>query len=243
MRSMRRPLARHREFRSRSRPSCRVRLPPFPSGRAGGSCRARSHRLADGSFGSTTTPPVGKSGPGRRQKLGRRRLAILDQVSAASQSSAALCGGIEVAMPTAIPCEPLASRFGKAEGSTTGSSSPHHKFAEIDGVLVDPFQQEARYIGKTRLRVALGRGIVAVDRAIITLAVDKRIALRKVLRDAHHRVVDRLVPMRMEFADDIADDARGFLMAGPDRAAKAAWRAGYADARASARRGIGAPGP
>ena len=34
-----------------------------------------------------------------------------------------LCGGMLVAMPTAMPEEPLASRFGKAAGSTTGSCS------------------------------------------------------------------------------------------------------------------------
>ena len=33
------------------------------------------------------------------------------------------CGGIEVAMPTAMPWEPLARRLGNAPGSTTGSSS------------------------------------------------------------------------------------------------------------------------
>ena len=42
---------------------------------------------------------------------------------AASISSAALCGGIEVAMPTAMPCEPLASRLGNAPGRTIGSDS------------------------------------------------------------------------------------------------------------------------
>ena len=34
-----------------------------------------------------------------------------------------LCGGMLVAMPTAMPDEPLASRFGNAAGSTTGSCS------------------------------------------------------------------------------------------------------------------------
>ena len=44
---------------------------------------------------------------------------------AAAQISPALCGGIEVAMPTAMPAAPLASRFGNAPGSTIGSlSSP-----------------------------------------------------------------------------------------------------------------------
>jgi glycine/D-amino acid oxidase-like deaminating enzyme len=31
------------------------------------------------------------------------------------------CGGIEVAMPTAMPDDPFASRFGKDAGKTTGS--------------------------------------------------------------------------------------------------------------------------
>ena len=41
----------------------------------------------------------------------------------ARQISAALCGGIELAMPTAMPLDPLQSRFGKRPGSTVGSSS------------------------------------------------------------------------------------------------------------------------
>ena len=85
--------------------------------------------------------------------------------------------------------------------------------AEIDGILVDPFEQETGHLGETRFRVAIGRRIVAVDRAVIALAVDERIALSKILREAHHRVVDRLVAMRVKLADDLADDARGFLEA------------------------------
>ena len=48
--------------------------------------------------------------------------ACRSDASAASQSSAILCGGIAVAMPTAMPCAPLARRLGNAAGSTTGSS-------------------------------------------------------------------------------------------------------------------------
>ena len=48
-------------------------------------------------------------------------------------------------MPTAMPDEPLASRFGKAPGRTTGSSSSLViGRAEIDGVLVDALQQQRR---------------------------------------------------------------------------------------------------
>ena len=38
-------------------------------------------------------------------------------------TSAKLCGGILVAIPTAIPEEPLTKRFGILVGSTTGSYS------------------------------------------------------------------------------------------------------------------------
>ncbi len=39
----------------------------------------------------------------------------------ALMTSRRLCGGMFVAMPTAIPDEPLTSRFGKRAGSTVGS--------------------------------------------------------------------------------------------------------------------------
>ena len=38
----------------------------------------------------------------------------------ASQISPRLCGGMLVAMPTAMPDEPLTSRFGSLAGSTDG---------------------------------------------------------------------------------------------------------------------------
>ena len=39
----------------------------------------------------------------------------------------------------------------------------------------------------------------------------KRIALGEILRETHERVIHRLIAMRMELADDVADDARAFL--------------------------------
>ena len=41
----------------------------------------------------------------------------------ASTTSQRLCGGMLVAMPTAMPEEPLTSRFGNFAGSTVGSTS------------------------------------------------------------------------------------------------------------------------
>ena len=84
--------------------------------------------------------------------------------------------------------------------------------AEIDGVLVDPLQQERGDLGQARLGVAVGGGVVAVDRAEIALAVDQLIALREILGEAHHGVVDRLVAVGVELADHLADDGGAFLV-------------------------------
>ena len=48
-------------------------------------------------------------------------LGFLMMAMAASTISVRLCGGIFVAMPTAMPSEPLRSRFGTRVGITDGS--------------------------------------------------------------------------------------------------------------------------
>ena len=92
----------------------RTRNPPRPV----------SYACTSASGSSTRVPPVGKSGPGMcasRSIVDASGCAI--RCSAAAHTSPALCGGIEVAMPTAMPAAPLASRFGNAEGRITGSVS------------------------------------------------------------------------------------------------------------------------
>ncbi len=86
--------------------------------------------------------------------------------------------------------------------------------AEIDRVLVDAVDQQPRHLGEPRLRVTHGGRVIAVDVAEIALPVDQRIALREILREAHQRVIDRLVAVRMKFADDVADDAGALLEGG-----------------------------
>ena len=83
--------------------------------------------------------------------------------------------------------------------------------AEFDAVLVDAVEQQPRDFGHARFGVAVGGRIIAVDIAEIALPVDQRIARGKILREPHHRVVDRLVAMRMERAHHVADDLGGFL--------------------------------
>ncbi len=79
-------------------------------------------------------------------------------------------------MPTAMPEAPLASRFGKAPGQNRrlvvflviGR-------AEIDGVLIDAFEQQGRDIGHAGFGVTIGGRTVAVDVAEVPLPVDDRI--------------------------------------------------------------------
>ena len=83
--------------------------------------------------------------------------------------------------------------------------------AEFDAVLVDALEQQPRDVGHARFGITVGGGIIAVDIAEIALAVDQRIARGEILREAHQRVIDRLVAMRMERAHHVADDLGRFL--------------------------------
>ena len=69
-------------------------------------------------------PPVGKSGPGTISRiLASGVFGFWISAMVASTISVRLCGGILVAMPTAMPDEPLTSRFGTRVGRTSGSAS------------------------------------------------------------------------------------------------------------------------
>ena len=110
----------------------------------------------------------------------------------ASMTSPRLCGGMFVAMPTAMPEEPLTSRFGIRVGSTDGSRSRLVVVRdEVDGLLVDVGEQLLRDPRHPHFGVAHRRGRIAVDRAEVALAVDEQVAHRERLGHAHDRVVDR----------------------------------------------------
>ena len=78
---------------------------------------------------------------------------------------------------------------------------------EIDRAFVNLIHQQAGDARQTRFGVTHGGRAVAVTRAKIALPVDQRIALRKILRHAHQRVIRRLVTMRMKSAQHIAHHA------------------------------------
>jgi len=82
---------------------------------------------------------------------------------------------------------------------------------EVDRFLVDVGQHLVCDLGQPDLGVAHRRGVVAVDRAEIALAVDQHVAQRERLRHAHDGVVDRGVAVRVVLAHHVADDARALL--------------------------------
>ena len=74
----------------------------------------------------TMSEPIGKSGPLIRvSSASRSSSRLASGCSSAhctpSATSPRLCGGMFVAIPTAIPADPLTSRFGNRAGSTSGS--------------------------------------------------------------------------------------------------------------------------
>jgi len=88
--------------------------------------------------------------------------------------------------------------------------------AEIDGLLVDALEQGRGRERQARLGVAVGGGVIPIDIAEVALAVHQGIALGEVLGEPHQRIVDGLVAVRMELADDVADHA-GALFVGAVR--------------------------
>ena len=74
-------------------------------------------------------PAVGKSGPFTTFiKSEIAAFGLSKSIMRPSIISERLCGGMFVAMPTAIPDEPLISRFGVFDGRTRGSSVVSSKF-------------------------------------------------------------------------------------------------------------------
>ncbi len=78
---------------------------------------------------------------------------------------------------------------------------------EVDGVLVDVFQQQRRGLGQPDLGIAHRRRVIAVDRPEIALPIDQRQPHGEALRHPHHGIVDRGVAMRVIFTHDVADHA------------------------------------
>ena len=63
-----------------------------------------------------------------------------------------------------------------------------------------------RDLGQAHFRVAHGRGVVAVDRAEVALAVDQHVAQREGLGHAHDGVVNRAVAVGVVLTHDVTHD-------------------------------------
>ena len=81
---------------------------------------------------------------------------------------------------------------------------------EVHRALVDLVEQQAGDLGQPRFGVTHGGGAVAVAAAEVALAIDQRIALGKVLRHAHQRVVGGAVAVRVVLAEHVANHAGAF---------------------------------
>ena len=84
---------------------------------------------------------------------------------------------------------------------------------EVDGLFVDVREQIHRDARQTGLGVTIRGGRIAVDGAVVALAVDERVAHREVLREADHGVVDAGVTVRVVLAEDVTDDGRALAEA------------------------------
>ena len=84
---------------------------------------------------------------------------------------------------------------------------------EIDSVVVEAFEQQHRRRGEFCFGVAKCSGRISIDVAEVALSIDQRRARRKVLRQTHHGVIDRLVAVRVILADDFADHGGRLAMA------------------------------
>ena len=129
-----------------------------------------------------------------------------------SITSPRLCGGMLVAMPTAMPPAPLTSRFGKRAGRTDGSCLRLVVVGlEVDRVLVDVVEERHRraWRGGTRCSASPPADRRRRSRNCPARRSSGR-RMREILRHAHQGVVDRLVAVRVVLAHHVADDAGRF---------------------------------
>ena len=130
-----------------------------------------------------------------------------------SITSPRLCGGMFVAMPTAMPVPPLTSRFGNAAGKTVGSVARLVVVRdEIDRVLVHVGHERGAEMRHARLGVTHGRGRIAFDRTEVSLAIDERLAHRPRLRHVHERRVNHRFAVRVIVTARVTANLRALTM-------------------------------
>ena len=83
---------------------------------------------------------------------------------------------------------------------------------EIDGLFLDIAQHLQRQRGHSRLGVTHRRSAVAVDRAEVAVTVHQCMTDIPRLRQSDHRIVNRVVTVRMVFTHDFTNDTGGFFV-------------------------------
>jgi hypothetical protein len=182
--------------------------------------------------------PVGKSGPLTcfiNPARGMAGSSICAQMP--SMISPRLCGGMFVAMPTAMPVPPLTRRFGK-RGRKNGRLGEALVVVrnEVHGILVHVFHEDAPQVRHARLGITHRRRRVALDRAEVPLPVHEPFAHGPRLRHVNQRRVNHRFAVRVEITAGIAADFRALVVLAPriQRSAGASHR-GCGAARASGR--------
>ncbi|OIQ70118.1 hypothetical protein GALL_482710 [mine drainage metagenome] len=84
--------------------------------------------------------------------------------------------------------------------------------SKVHGFLVQISQQLMRNFGQPDFGVAHGSGVVAVNRAEITLTINQHMAHGKGLRHTHDGVIHRLVSMRVILTNHITHNTRRFFI-------------------------------
>ena len=85
--------------------------------------------------------------------------------------------------------------------------------AEIHGIFGNAGQETGGDRRHPCFGVAHGGRVIAIDIAEITLAFHQRVTHGEILRQAHQRIVDTGVTMRMELAHHVAHHTRALLEA------------------------------
>ncbi len=144
-------------------------------------------------------PAVGKSGPLHDfQNLRQLRGGLFISRMVASTISVRLCGGMLVAMPTAMPFEPLISRFGMRVGRTVGSEVELVKIGdEVHRVFIDVGQHLLGDARHAAFGVPIGRGGIAIHRTKISLPIHQRVAQTKKAAPCGPTSRTARVPVRM----------------------------------------------
>ena len=82
----------------------------------------------------------------------------------------------------------------------------------VDGVQIQLAQNFNRRRGKPGFRVAHRRGRIAIDAAEVPLPIHQQVTFRKILSHSRHGIINSGVAVRMIFAQNLANDTRGFFM-------------------------------